>query len=230
MYVVRQPRTVSSGAVRRQNELRNMVQATRNEIMMSIENEAGTFPVDLMIDFPFSDDEEQHEHHCELEATFTAPYIEACTVSRAVSRPTVEISNTCSELGHQAQPSRRAKKTLKKSNIRDEDVCSTGRYCSVRRHWRLACAVVSFASEAIQAAVLLCLREARSCENRPWWFGDMIATIRLHHDKRSGTFDNQSVFFEWSRAAEAGYGYVSVISIVHEFDAVVGELLCTGQV
>eukprot|EP00928_Gymnodinium_smaydae_P080043 TRINITY_DN63843_c0_g1_i1.p1 TRINITY_DN63843_c0_g1~~TRINITY_DN63843_c0_g1_i1.p1 ORF type:complete len:201 (+),score=37.79 TRINITY_DN63843_c0_g1_i1:73-675(+) len=85
-----------------------------------------------------------------------------------------------------------------------DELLAVGAYCSVSKHARLGCAVVSFVSEAVQADVMTYLHLHGHGDGvvTTAIFGNPTVTVKLHRDKASQEYDRKSLFIHWGHSVE----------------------------
>eukprot|EP00928_Gymnodinium_smaydae_P005994 TRINITY_DN12084_c0_g2_i1.p1 TRINITY_DN12084_c0_g2~~TRINITY_DN12084_c0_g2_i1.p1 ORF type:complete len:314 (-),score=38.73 TRINITY_DN12084_c0_g2_i1:651-1532(-) len=105
-----------------------------------------------------------------------------------------------------------------------KEIYYVGESCTVRKHQFLGCAVVSFSSDAIQAAVMEHVSQHQhEVEGQPMFkLGSKNTQVRTHLDKASGLPDSSSVFVSWGRQAEKAAQF-PITSIAAAFDLIVTE-------
>eukprot|EP00928_Gymnodinium_smaydae_P091076 TRINITY_DN7477_c0_g5_i1.p1 TRINITY_DN7477_c0_g5~~TRINITY_DN7477_c0_g5_i1.p1 ORF type:complete len:184 (-),score=28.04 TRINITY_DN7477_c0_g5_i1:269-820(-) len=97
-------------------------------------------------------------------------------------------------------PKKRRQK--KRVQFQEEEVAALGSYCSVRKHSRLGCAVVTFESESLRDAVLLYFQHNYEEEVAAWQRSDIEVNVQQHVDKSTNDFGGTGLFVTWGRELE----------------------------
>eukprot|EP00928_Gymnodinium_smaydae_P083769 TRINITY_DN67007_c0_g1_i1.p1 TRINITY_DN67007_c0_g1~~TRINITY_DN67007_c0_g1_i1.p1 ORF type:complete len:220 (+),score=29.31 TRINITY_DN67007_c0_g1_i1:49-660(+) len=89
-----------------------------------------------------------------------------------------------------------------KDNKNFESFSVRGKHCTVHKHMRIGCAVVSFESEAERAMMFAHVKHKNSGSHETnVLVGNHVVQVKEHFDKRSGSYDSKCLFLSW------GYKY-----------------------
>eukprot|EP00928_Gymnodinium_smaydae_P075693 TRINITY_DN58708_c0_g1_i1.p1 TRINITY_DN58708_c0_g1~~TRINITY_DN58708_c0_g1_i1.p1 ORF type:complete len:201 (-),score=26.24 TRINITY_DN58708_c0_g1_i1:271-873(-) len=105
----------------------------------------------------------------------------------------------------------------------EDEVSATGRYCSVRKHARLGCAVVHFETESLRDAVMHLFQRRGEQEIAKWQRSDLEVTVQHHFDKARNKFDRRALYVHWGLPGER-LAPIPVQYITQSFDNIAFEV------